>query len=108
LAENYQHFEETFLPPSTKTNGITVLLTSTAKRTSSLTGWRSCKELLLRSALDLTPHQCQRTRGNGTMRSFSILSHDLAVKSIRIYGHSAHTGKQYTVYIIIIIIKYHG
>jgi len=93
LAENYQHFEETCWPPSTKTNGITVLFNIHYKYNLKSHRLEEFKELLLKNAIDLRRHQCQRTRGNGTMRSFSILSHNLATKSIGIYGHTAHTGK---------------
>jgi hypothetical protein len=78
---------------SAKTNGITVLFNIHCKKNLNPQRLDKFKELLLRSALDLRPHQCQRNRGNGTMRSFPILSHDLAIKSLRIYGHTAHTGK---------------
>jgi hypothetical protein len=49
LVENYQHFKETCWPPSTKTNSINVLLSSTAPHSppnSSLTGWRIFKPWL--------------------------------------------------------------
>jgi len=84
LAEYYQYFEETCWPPSTKTNGITVLFNIHYKKNLKSHRLEEFKELLLKSAMDLRPHQCQRTRGNGTMRSFSILSHYVAIKSIRI------------------------